>query len=448
MQENLFDYREIKKLWFKCKSNLANFIDTSEKEVWLDNINLIEFNYNQLIFEGLNDFFCNWVRDNRANLLKKSLLNTFNELGLKEDFKLVFRVNCKKDSLESLSYLNPENRFSSFVNGENTSMAYACSVSVSDSLFQNKKSKYNPLFIYGDVGLGKTHLMQSIGNEVLEKNKTLKIIYCTSEKFTNDVIEGIRKNEIHYVKKKYRNCDLFLIDDIQFLEHKTATQEEFFHTFNDLINKNKQIIITADRYPREIKNIERRITSRFSAGIITKIDPPNFETRVAVIKNEIDKIGLILAEDVILHIAHAIKTNIREIKGVIKCLEAEYSLLNQEINLDSARIILKDILNLDKSPINISDILKEVSKKFEIKISDLKSEKRDKDILIARQVAIYISREITNLSYPVIGRYFEKNHVSIIQSYKRVKLMLDEDMELKQSIDNITSILNSKITTA
>ena len=167
-----------------------------------------------------------------------------------------------------------------------------------------------------------------------------------------------------------------------------------------------------------------------------------------VIKNEIDKIGLILAEDVILHIAHAIKTNIREIKGVIKCLEAEYSLLNQEINLDSARIILKDILNLDKSPINISDILKEVSKKFEIKISDLKSEKRDKDILIARQVAIYISREITNLSYPVIGRYFEKNHVSIIQSYKRVKLMLDEDMELKQSIDNITSILNSKITTA
>ena len=284
MQENLFDYSKIKKLWFECKCNIENFIDTSEKEVWLDNINLIEFNHNQLIFGGLNNFFCNWVKDNRANLLKKSLLNTFNELGLKEDFKLVFRVNSKKDSLENLSYLNPENRFSSFVNGENTSMAYACSVSVSDSLFQNKKSKYNPLFIYGDVGLGKTHLMQSIGNEVLEKNKNLKIIYCTSEKFTNDVIEGIRKNEIHYVKKKYRNCDLFLIDDIQFLEHKTATQEEFFHTFNDLINKNKQIIITADRYPREIKNIERRITSRFSAGIITKIDPPNFETRVASYK--------------------------------------------------------------------------------------------------------------------------------------------------------------------
>ena len=374
-------------------------------------------------------------------LLKKSLFNSFYPFGLEENFQLVFQV--EKKTIENNS-LNSDNTFEGFVNGDNSSIAYACAFSIAESLSSNLISKYNPLFLYGDVGLGKTHLLQAIGNKILKENINTEIIYCTSENFTNDVIEGIRRKEILSIKKKYRNCDLFLIDDIQFLENKTTTQEEFFHTFNELLNKGKQVIITADRYPREIKTIERRLISRFSSGIVAKIDAPVYETRVAIIKNELEKIDLILAEDVILHIAHAIKTNVREIKGVIKCLEAEYSLLNQEINLDSARIILKDILNLDKSPIAVNDIIKEVSKNFNVKVADIKSEKRDREITIARQVAMYIAREITNLSYPVIGNYFEKNHVSVIQSYKKIKSIIDEDTELRLSVNSIESVLNSK----
>ena len=391
---------DLEKVWFHCKSQIADSINKDEKEVWLDNINLLEFRKEQMVLGGLNNFFCNWIKNNRASLLKKSLFSSFYPFGLVENFQLVFQVEKKK---EGNNFLNSSNTFKSFVNGDNSSVAYACALSIAESLSSKLTSKYNPLFLYGDVGLGKTHLLQAVGNKILKENKEIEIIYCTSENFTNDVIEGIRRKKILFIKKKYRNCDLFLIDDIQFLENKTTTQEEFFHTFNELLNKGKQVIITADRYPREIKNIERRLLSRFSAGIVAKIDAPVFETRVAIIKNELEKIDLILAEDVILHIAHAIRTNVREIKGVIKCLEAEYSLLNQEINLDSARIILKDILNLDKSPIAVNDIIKEVSKNFNVKIADIKSEKRDREITMARQVAMYIAREVTNLSYPVIG---------------------------------------------
>lgn len=432
--------REIELLWFECKSKILDIIDSSENEAWLEDIKIIDFKKDQLTLGGLNTFFCNWIKNNRAGILKKSLFQSFFHLGLNEDFKLIFKLDDKSNKTN----LNPENKFDSFINGGNTSMAYAIAVSVAESVYKNKKSKYNPLFIYGDIGLGKTHLIQSIGNKVLEKNKKIKTIYCTSEKFTSDIVYGIMNNKTNFLKNKYRNCDLLLIDDIQFLENKTATQEEFFHTFNELIDKGKQIIITADRYPREIKNIEERIRSRFSAGIVTKIDNPDFETRVAIIKNEIKNIGLIIDDDVILHIAHAIKTNVREIKGVIKCLEAEYSLLNQEINLDSARIILKDILDLDKSPINIGDILKEVAKKYNIKVSDIRSEKRDREISYVRHISMYLSREITNLSYQAIGKYFEKNHTSIIQSHKRIKSIIDEDAELRQSINSITSNLNSK----
>ena len=433
----------LKDKWFLCKNQLESSLDESEKEAWLSDIKLVDFEKEKITIGGLNHFFCNWIKDNRAKTLKKYIYQNFSSLGLKKDFQLIFKVKKKIKENKNFDSLHPYNKFRSFINGDNTSIAYACAISLAESLSNNTVSRYNPFFIHGDVGLGKTHLMQAIGNEILEKNKSLKIIYCTSENFTNEVIEGIRKKETSYIKKKYRNCDILLIDDIQFLEDKVKTQEEFFHTFNELINKGKQIVITADRYPREIKNIEDRIINRFSAGMVAKIDKPLFETRVAIIKNEVEKINLPINEDVILHIAHVIKTNVRDIKGVIKCLEAEHSLLKQEINLDSARIILKDILNLDRSPVNVNEIIKEVSKKLNIKVNDIKSEKRDRNITFARQVAMYISREITDLSYPAIGNYFEKNHASVIQSYKRIKSIIDEDNELRQLILSISSSIES-----
>ena len=433
--------------WHNFKKQIEVFLEESEKEAWLDNIYIIEFQEKKITLGGLNQFFCDWIKENRANTLKDYIFKNFSQIGLKKDFKLFFKIEKNKKIKENFS-LNLRYKFENFVNGDNTSMAYASAISVAESLINNIHSKYNPLFIHGDVGLGKTHLMQSIGNKILEKNKSIKTIYCTSENFTNDVIEGIRKGEITLTKEKYRNCDLLLIDDIQFLEQKIKTQEEFFHTFNELINKGKQIVITADRYPREIKNIEDRLISRFSSGIIAKIDKPLLETRVAIIKNEIKTINLLINEDVIFHIAHVIKTNVRDIKAVIKCLEAEKSLLNQKINLDSVRIILKDIFNLDRSPVNINEIIKEVSKKLNIKISDIKSEKRDRNITFARHVAMYISREITDFSYTVIGDYFEKNHTSVLQSCKKIKSTIDEDKDLKQLINSINSIIESNKVTS
>lgn len=432
----VLDQKNIKNNWISFKKEIEKSVDKFEKEAWVDSIYIINFQKEKIILGGLNHFFCNWLRENRATILKKCLYESFYALGLKENFKLLFKIEKKKS-------LNSEYKFENFVNGDNTSIAYAGAFSVAESLANNEQLKYNPLFLHGDVGLGKTHLMQSIGNRVFEKNKNVDIIYCTSESFTNDVIEGIRNGEITLTKEKYRNCDLLLIDDIQFLEQKTKTQEEFFHTFNELINKGKQIVITADRYPREIKKIEDRLISRFSAGMIAKIEKPLFETRVAIIKNEIKRINLVLDEDVILHIAHVIKTNVRDIKGVIKCLEAENSLLNQKINLDSARIILKETLNLDRSPVNVNEIIKEVSNNLKVKISDIKSEKRDRNITFARQIAMYISRELTDLSYPAIGNYFEKNHASVLQSYKRIKTFIDEDKDLRYLINSINSKIES-----
>ena len=430
--------REINTNWLNFKKQMESHLEISEKEAWLDNIYIINIENNKIILGGLNHFFCNWVKENRAGILKKYIYKNFCSVEDKENFKLLFKIKKK----ENFS-LNPEYKFENFVNGDNTSIAYAGAISVADSLIQNKTSQYNPLFLHGDVGLGKTHLIQSIGNRVFKEKKSIKTIYCTSENFTNDVIEGIRKGKMNLIKEKYRNCDLLLIDDIQFLEEKIKTQEEFFHTFNELINKGKQIVITADRYPKEIKKIEDRLISRFSGGMIAKIEKPLFETRVAIIKNELKKINLLVDESVILHIAHLIRTNIRDIKGVIKCLEAEKSLLNQKINLDSARIILKDVLNLDKSPININDIIKIVAKFLKVKVSDIKSEKRDKNITYARHIAMYISRELTDQSYPAIAEYFEKNHASVIQSYKRIKSIIDDDYNLKQLVNAIDYEINS-----
>ncbi|KAK3608907.1 hypothetical protein CHS0354_006948 [Potamilus streckersoni] len=386
--------------WIHFISDISRKVAVSEADAWVSLMQPMEISEDYFTIGGLNAFFCEWLKENRAGLLKDLIYKHYEKHGLKRIF----------------------------------SMAYAASLSVSENI---GKTKYNPLFICGSVGLGKTHLMQAIGNEIIKNKPHLKVLYCTTETFTNDFIEGIRFQNIDKVRKKYRNLNLLLIDDIQFLENKENTREEFFHTFNSLIQQGSQIVMTADRYPKEIKNIEERLISRFSAGMITKIEPPDFETRVAIIMNELKKSNVVMSRDVIEHIAHTIKTNVRDIKGVLTILEAEWSLLHQEITLESARIILKDILNLDKSIINVDTIIKAVSKKMNVSYQDILSERRDRDISIARQIAMYISREITDSSYPVIARYFDKNHASVIQACKRTKIMIEENMEMKQIISSV-----------
>lgn len=425
--------------WNHFINLLKKDLDEDEIEAWVNKLYLQQFLNNQIVIGGLNLFFCNWIRDHHRNLVRSSLLEAFQAENLEEDFQLILRDQKQVQPDKSQVFnsfektgLDKKHRFEYFVNGSNSGIAYAAAAAVGDDL---NKTHYNPLFLCGGVGLGKTHLMQAIGIKALEKAPDKNILYTSSEQFTNEVINGIRFGKIDQVRKKYRSLDLLLIDDIQFLENKNSTQEEFFHTFNDLIQNQKQIAMTADRYPREIKNIEERLLNRFSSGMVARVEPPDFETRMAIIHNELERMGLSISPEVISYVASSVKSNVRDLKGVLIRFEAEWSLLGQEITEERAKLILKEVLNLEHNPKNIEDIIKCVCSTFDVKISDIKSNKRDREISTARQIAMYIAREITDLSYPVIGKHFGgKNHTTVLSACKKTKSLVEKSPEIKQTI--------------
>ena len=445
---------ELSKNWTQFIDLLAQELDTDEVEAWVSKLVLINLNEKKVTIGGINQFFCNWIRDHHQKLIHQQILESFRQYDLDEDFQLVLQVG--KENVESPKVslveninkkykagedgLNPDLNFQNFVNGSNSDIAFAAAQAVGDNVQENK---YNPLFICGDVGLGKTHLIQAIGNNVKSVGHNLKIRYTNSEEFTNEVINGIRYRKNHEIRTKYRAIDILLIDDIQFLENKESTQEEFFHIFNELIQNKKQIILTADRYPREIKNLEERLVNRFNSGMVARIGRPDIETRIAIIRTKVEQMNMLLNEEIIELIANSVKNNVRDILGILIHLEASWSLLNQEITLDFTKRVLKDVLDIDKNPKNIENIIKVVCKKFNIKITDILSEKRDKEISKSRQIAMYLSREITGLSYPVIAKHFGgKNHTTVIQACKKTKEWVDVDPEIKQTIRSIMKELS------
>jgi len=429
--------------WTEFISLLSNDLEPDEVEAWVSKLSLIHYNSDSITIGGVNQFFYNWIHDHHHQLLKSHLQKSFRELNLKDDFQLVIQIGKEDKDFKGFSKiaeplgraedgLNPQFHFDNFVNGSNSDIAYAAARAVSDNATNNK---YNPLFISGDVGLGKTHLIQAVGLKVKQNHPNLKILYTNSRDFTSEVINGIRFGKIANVRKKYHSIDLFLVDDIQFLENKESTQEEFFHIFNELIDNKKQIIITADRYPREIKNLEERLVNRFNSGMVAKIGKPDFETRVAIIKNKVDQMALPLDEENINLIASSVKKNVRDILGILIHLEASWSLLNQQISLDLTKRVLKEVLDIEDNPITIENIIKMISQKFDVKVTDILSEKRDKEISKSRQIAMYLSRELTGLSFPVIGKHFGgKNHTTVLQACKKTKEWMDIDPEINQTI--------------
>ncbi len=432
------------KSWNNFITSLKDNLDQDEIEAWVNRLILIQFQKDLIIIGGINQFFCSWIKDHHYKLLKDSLFNNFNELNLDPDFELVIQVwrqhqdpkpvNDEKVSNQKVlsDGLNPQFRFENFINGSNSHIAYAAATAVGDNVSDNK---YNPLFICGDVGLGKTHLIQAIGIKAKKSKANIKIQYTNSERFTNEVINGIRFRNIQDVRNKYRNIDLLLIDDIQFLERKESTQEEFFHIFNELIQNKKQIIITADRYPREIKDLQERLVNRFNSGMVARIGRPDFETRVAIIRSRVEQMQVPLNEEINNYIANSVKTNVRDILGILIHLEASWSLLGQEITIDSTKRVLKEVLNIEESPLTIDNIIKFICNRFEVKITDIMSDKRDKEISKTRQIAMYVSRELTGLSFPVIGKHFGgKNHTTVLQACKKTKEWLEKDPEINQTV--------------
>ncbi len=329
--------------------------------------------------------------------------------------------------------LNPKYTFKNFVVGAGNQFAHAACMAVAEQ----PGHTYNPLFIYGGVGLGKTHLLNAIGNHVAEKSD-LRIAYLTTEQFTNEVINSIRYDKMMDLRKRYRHIDMLMIDDIQFLVGKERTQEEFFHTFNALYEGHKQIVLSSDRFPKDMPDIEERLRSRFEWGLIADLQPPDVETRIAILRKKSEDEGLKLPEDVIQFLAITMKNNIRELEGSLVRLGAYASLTGQVITLDLAKNVLRDVIGDKKKIVAMDDIQEVVCTQFHVKLTELKSRRRSKTLVHPRQIAMYLCRELTDASYPEIGRQFGgKDHTTIIHACRQVAKAKETDTTLQTTIDTL-----------
>jgi len=336
------------------------------------------------------------------------------------------------------TYLNPSLTFESFIVGDSNQFAYTTSKSVAEKPGQ----LYNPLFIYGGVGLGKTHLLQAIGNYHIALGNT--VIYTTLEQFMNSFTSHLRSQTMDRFRDKFRECDLLLIDDIQFLSRKEQTQEEFFHTFNQLHNANKQIVMTADRAPNKIAGLVDRLRTRFEWGLMADIQPPGLETKIAIIQKKCELDGIELNHEIINFIATHMGDNIREIEGTIIKLNALSSMLNQEITLDFAQNAIKDQIKEKKENVTIDDIVKIVSRELNIKPSDIKSKKRTKNVVNARRTAIYLARNLTPNSMPQIALYFGmKDHTAISHAMKKINEIIENDANFKVLLEELSNKINT-----
>lgn len=347
------------------------------------------------------------------------------------------KQSSEKSSSKS-TYLNPSLTFDSFIVGDSNQFAYTTAKSVAEK----PGKQYNPLFIYGGVGLGKTHLLQAIGNYHIDLGKT--VIYTTLEQFMNSFTSHLRSQTMDRFRDKFRECDLLLIDDIQFLSRKEQTQEEFFHTFNELYNANKQIVITSDRQPNKIAGLVDRLKSRFEWGLMADIQPPGLETKIAIIQKKCELDGIKLGNEIVNYIATHMGDNIREIEGTIIKLNALSSMLNQEITLDFAQNAIKDQLKEKRENVTIDDIVKIVSKELNIKPSDIKSKKRTKNVVNARRTAIYLARNLTPNSMPQIALYFGmKDHTAISHAMKKINEIIDNDENFKVLLEELSNKIHT-----
>ena len=436
--------------WEKAQPDIKNKIGLHAYDTWFSILKPKEKDPKTLIIETPDVFFKNWVVEHYLNSIRESLNKISpSEIHLEFDINphLINEKTQNKlsgfekefhEADKQRAALNPRFTFENFVVGSSNRFAHAACLAVAES----PAKAYNPLFIYGRVGLGKTHLMQAITNKIHANNPRIKHCYFSSERFTNELIDAIRNRSTNQFRQKYRNIDVLLIDDVHFIAGKESTQEEFFHTFNALHDNRKQIIISSDRPPKDISNLEERLSSRFAWGLITDIQPPDFETRVAILRKKIEREPVQVPDDVLDFIAQEIKTNIRELEGALIRVVA-YSLLEEKpISLNMAKVILKDMVHEKTKNISINLIQNKVAQFYNISISEFSAKKRNKNIVFPRQIAMYISRQVTNLSLPEIGLAFGgKDHTTVLHSCKKIEINLKKDSDLRNSVEKlITSI--------
>ncbi|WP_031514344.1 chromosomal replication initiator protein DnaA [Desulfofalx alkaliphila] len=431
--------------WHKVLAILEKRLNKHSFETWVTSLTPLGWYNGAILIEVPNHFSKDWLDERYTPLIKQAFGEVLNKdvtvrliLASEVPNKLLRIPNVEPvyngADLDS-SPLNPKYTFDTFVVGNNNRFAHAASLAVAET----PAKAYNPLFIYGGVGLGKTHLMHAIGHYIKSNSPNLKISYITSEKFTNELINSIRDDDPASFRNKYRKTDILLIDDIQFLAGKERTQEEFFHTFNTLYEANKQIIISSDRPPKSIPTLEDRLRSRFEWGLITDIQAPDYETRIAILRKKAQLEGLEVPDDTIAYIARKIDSNIRELEGALIRIIAFASLTNSPITPEMAANVLKDILPPSKPKvITVSLIQKIVAESYNIKPEELKAKKRTRAVAFPRQIAMYITRELTDLSLPKIGEEFGgRDHTTVLHACDKITNEIQEDSELEARINGL-----------
>lgn len=437
-------------IWAEALNRIKEKVGVSVFDLWFKPMKLIKLEDSIAKIDLPNRFFREWIEDFYPDLID-SVLSEIVEMPIKIEYKVSqnesqkLKVNIKALEnrrnwlLERGIFLNPKYTFDTFVVGNSNQLANAAARKVAE----NPGLSYNPLFIYGGVGLGKTHLMNAIGNLVVDSNPSISLCYLSSEQFINEVVSALRNDKMSEFKEKYRNLDVLLIDDIQFIANKPATQEEFFHTFNALYERQKQIVISSDRAPSEISDITDRLRSRFNMGLIVDIQIPEVETKMAIIFKKAEKEHIIIPEDVAYFLATKIKSNIRDIEGCLIKLGAYSSLTNIPISLEMAKNVLKGQISDDDKPMTIETIQKAICEYFGIKLQDLRSKKRTKDLVNARQIAMYLCRHHTKMSLSEIGSAFGgKEHATVIYACKQIEEKTISEEKVLNAIENIKKRLN------
>lgn len=433
---------EINELNTKAKELLKTEVTGISYSTWISNIEIFSVDDTIITIMAQNIVHKDMLESRYLSLLK----NTFSFITHKNyDVKIICEEDMPKDEAPVIptntpnnSNLNPKYTFNSFVVGNNNSFAHAAALAVAEA----PATAYNPLFLYGGVGLGKTHLMHAIGNEILKNNKNASVLYVSSEKFTNQFINAIKDNKNEMFRNKYRNIDVLLIDDIQFIAGKERIQEEFFHTFNTLHDDGKQIIISSDRPPKDIQPLEDRLRTRFEWGLIADISNPDYETRMAILKKKAQLDNIIIDDDVLVNIATHIDTNIRELEGALNKLIAYSTLSNSPITIELSNKAISDVVSHHNKVLSIEYIQEVCAKYFNVTVEDLKGSRRSADIAFARQVAMYFCRDVANLSTPKIGLAFGKrDHSTVMHGCNKIANEIKENTNTKLIVETVKNSL-------
>lgn len=439
----------VQDLWKELKASYKEDLNPASYDAWIETANPLSLDNQQLTIEVTSDLHKTyWEKNLAAKIVEigykitgEEIMPIFVTPDQAPQVSIAKKVEPEIPTAKSTvkkSMLNPKYTFDTFVIGKGNQMAHAAALVVAES----PGSVYNPLFFYGGVGLGKTHLMHAIGHQMLEINPEAKVRYVSSETFTNDFIKSIQNKTSEEFRQEYRNVDLLLVDDIQFFADKEGTQEEFFHTFENLYNDSKQIVLTSDRLPNEIPKLQDRLVSRFAWGLSVDITPPDLETRTAILRKKAQAENLEIPDDTLSYIAGQIDSNIRELEGALVRVQAFSAMNKTEITTSVAADALKSLKGTGNTQLSISKIQDEVAKYYHVHVKDLKGKKRVKTIVVPRQIAMYLSREMTDSSLPKIGAEFGgKDHTTVIHAHEKIAQLVKKDNQFQQEIAELKNLL-------